>query len=48
MILDAVKTTLNPLFEPIEFDDTAELNIDDTAEITKNKSVVSKFLPEHS
>jgi len=37
-----------PLFEPIEFDDTAELNIDDTAEITRNKSVVSELFPEHS
>jgi len=37
-----------PLFESIEFNDTAELNIDDTADITIKKSVVSKLFPEHS
>jgi len=37
-----------PLYEPIEFDDTAEFNIDDTAEITINKSVVSELFPDHS
>jgi len=46
-----------PLFEFIEFDDTAELKIgeplfefiefDDTAESTSNKSVVNELFPEH-
>jgi len=38
----------DPLFEPIEFDDTAEVNIDDTAELTIIKSVVSELFLEHS
>jgi len=36
------------LFEPIEFDDTAELNITDNAERTINKSIVSELFPDHS
>jgi len=36
------------VFEPIEFDDTADLKLDDTAEVTINKSVVSELYPNHS
>jgi len=36
------------LLDFIEFDDTAELNINDTAEITINKHVVTKLFPDHS
>jgi len=36
------------VFEPFEFDDTAELKLDDTTEITINKSVVSEIFPDHS
>jgi len=38
----------DPLFETTEFDDTAEFNIDDTAELTINKRIVSERFPEHS
>jgi len=34
------------LFEPIEFNDTTDLNITDTAERTINKSVVDEIFPE--
>jgi len=37
-----------PLFESIEFDDTAELNINDTAETTINRNVVNELFPDHS
>jgi len=36
------------VFKPIEFNDTAELKLDDTTEITINKSIVSELFPEHS
>jgi len=37
-----------PLFESSEFDDTAELNIDDTAVTTINNIFVNELFPEHS
>jgi len=36
------------VFEPIEFEDTADLKLDDTAEVTINKSVVSELFSDHS
>jgi len=36
------------VFEHIEFNDTAEFKLDDTAEITINKDIVSELFPDHS
>jgi len=38
----------DPLLEPIEFDDTTELNIDDIADLTINKRVVNEIFSEDS
>jgi len=35
------------VFKPIEFDDTAELKLDDSTEIAINKGIVSKLFPDH-
>jgi len=37
-----------PLLKSSEFDDTDELNIDDTAERTINNTVIDEIFPDHS